>query len=151
MADVQRDLAQLIWMRTGDVDTATAALRATIASLPFAPELTLQLGTALRYAGREKLAFSILRAEIERSPHVSSDLEVAAASTAASLKDFSASEWHALRAVEVAPDSSRAILALFDAYLAQGRPSPPPKSSTAYTYSCLMLSRSPHDWLRLGD
>lgn len=122
MADVQRDLAQLIWMRTGDVVSATAALREAIASLSFAPELTLQLGTALRYAGQEGVALSILKAEIDRAPHISPDLEVAAASTAAAVKDFSASEWHARRAVESAPHSSTAILALCDAFVAQGRP-----------------------------
>jgi tetratricopeptide (TPR) repeat protein len=120
MAQAQRDLAQLIWMRTGDADAATETLRHSIKAFPGRPELIVQLADALRFAGKADAAYDVLIAEIERAQQISPALEVAASIAAAERHRWKSARRHAERALAGAPGSPAAIVALCDAQVAIG-------------------------------
>ena len=123
MADVHRDLSQLIWMRTEDSDAATAAIVAALRANPAEWPLALQLAKALQYAGRTEAAYDVLIGALARSPGVA-DLEISASIIAAELKETVASLRHAEAGYALAPDSLVATVALCDAQLGLGRPGP---------------------------
>ena len=120
-ADVHRDLANLMWTTTGDIDLATKALRAELVRTPDTAALAVELANALRFAGFDSAAYAAITDYIRGAPAPSSEVEVAASNIAGALGDGEAALTHATRAVELAPDSITAILALGDGYIATGR------------------------------
>jgi Flp pilus assembly protein TadD len=123
MPDVHRDLAQLIWMRTEDAGAATAGLQAAVRAYPDEPALAIQLGKALLYAGQPEAGYDVLIGALGRTPG-DPNLEIAASTLAADLKETVAALRHAEVACQLAPQSATAALALCDAQLGLGRPGP---------------------------
>lgn len=120
LADVQRELAQLIWMRTGDREATAASLRQAVAANPLDGALAIQLSKALQYGGREEEAYGVLRDAIGRQPQLDYTLEVAASNLSTVRKDSRAALFHAERALAVRPgDTTGGILAM-DGYLGLG-------------------------------
>jgi tetratricopeptide (TPR) repeat protein len=123
MPDVHRDLAQLIWMRTEDAGAATADLRAALRANPMDPTLAVQLAKALQYAGQAEAAYDVLISALGRTPEIP-ELEIAASTMAAELKETVAALRHAEVAYQAAPRSAMAAIAVVDAQLGLGRPGP---------------------------
>jgi tetratricopeptide (TPR) repeat protein len=63
-ADAHRELSELIWVRTGDVDRACATLNAA----PPSPALTSVAARLLESAGQEAAAFALVCSRAERDP-----------------------------------------------------------------------------------
>jgi tetratricopeptide (TPR) repeat protein len=123
MAGVQRDLAQMIWMRTGDVDAATTELKAAVQASPGDPALAIRLAKALQFGARLEDAYHVVLAALARIPNEPS-LEIAASSLGGELKETSAALRHAQIACQLAPSSTSAAMALCDAQLGIGRAGP---------------------------
>ncbi len=139
MAEAHRDLAQLIWMRHEDAQAATAVLRAAVRTYPDEPALAFQLASALEAAGDDDGAYSVLLAAIVRWAEPVAPLEIAASAAAAALRETVAAQRHAERAVQAAPDSPEATLALCDAHLGFGRAGPAARLAES------VLAKTPDD------
>jgi len=124
MLKAHRDLAQLIWMRTGDADAAAAGLAATLRAEPGNPWLAAQLGTVLLHGGKAEAAYDVLISALSRGPADRLELELVAATVAAELKETVAASRHAEAALELAPEDPRALIAAADGHLGLGRPGP---------------------------
>jgi tetratricopeptide (TPR) repeat protein len=122
MVDAQRDLAQLIWMSTGDRDATVAALRQAVEANPQEPLLAVQLAKALQYGGREEDAYAALKHAIRRSNQINYLLEVAASNLSTVRQDSQAALDHAERALLAKPGDLTAGILVCDAYLGLGRP-----------------------------
>ena len=117
-ADAHGDLAQLVWMRTEDVDASSQALDRSIAVHPDDPGLWLKKVRLLEYAGRPRAAYDQLAtapAPVRANPLV----ETAAANLAGAF-DAPAALEHARRAFAAAPDEMSVVAALCQAQLAAG-------------------------------
>ncbi len=112
------DLAQLIWMRTGDTAMAAAALDAAIAAFPAIEALRLKKGELLHAAGDLDGAYQVV-ATAPSGSAASYTLHIAAARFAVGKAPARALE-HARRAVGAAPDQPVALAVLCEAYLAVG-------------------------------
>lgn len=136
-AEAQRDLAQLIWMRTGDREATCVALRQAVAANPLDGALAIQLSKALQYGDREEEAYGVLRDAIARQPQLDYALEVAASNLSTVREQSRAALFHAERALAVRPgDSTGGILAM-DGYLGLGM------LDMAAELGRLMLQRQP--------
>lgn len=119
-ADVQRDLAQLIWMRTKDPEATVEPLRRATAADPTNVALGIQLGKALQYSGDAEAAYASLGGLASRLGGIDYDLEVAASNLSTVRGQSKAALFHAERALAVRPgDDTAGILAL-DGYLGLG-------------------------------
>lgn len=118
-ADAQRELAQLIWMRTADVGQALKHLDAALARAP--DDLTLYSirATVLEYAGEIGAARQTLARALARSP---GDFELlrSAAHLAGEAGDVGAAVELAQRSVQAAPVPLAAELVMAEAWLAAG-------------------------------
>jgi tetratricopeptide (TPR) repeat protein len=123
MAEVHRDLAQMIWTRTEDAQAATAELKAAVRALPGEPALAIQLAKALQYAGQAEAGYDVLLQALGRTPD-NPNLEIAASTLASELKETVAALRHAEEACQLAPQSATAAVALCDAQLGVGRAGP---------------------------
>jgi tetratricopeptide (TPR) repeat protein len=123
MPDVHRDLAQLIWMRTGSVEAATAELRKAVERFPgeAGKGLSVQLAKALRYADQNEDAYAVLQKQIDKSKGAVPELETAAANAAGKLGKWTEALYHGERAFAAAPQNPASVLALCDIYVATGR------------------------------
>lgn len=120
MTEAQRDLAQLIWMRTGDRDATAASLREAVTANPLDGSLAIQLSKAFQYGDREEEAYVVLREAISRQPTLDYPLEVAASNLCTVRKDSRAALFHAERALAVRPGDTTAGILACDAYLGLG-------------------------------
>ena len=117
-ADAHGDLAQLVWMRTEDVDAASQALDRSIAAHPGDPALRQKKARLLEYAGRPRDAYdSLLAAPAAVRAHPS--VETAAANLAGAFDPLAAMA-HARRAFAANPDEMTVVAALCQAQLAAG-------------------------------
>ncbi|HEX8231846.1 MAG TPA: putative 2OG-Fe(II) oxygenase [Caulobacteraceae bacterium] len=121
MADAHRELAQVVWMTTGDRDASAAPLRGAVAANPRDPALAIQLAKALQYGGREDEAYGVLQTAIRGSNQVNFALEATAASLAAVRGDPGAALDHAYRALTERPGDVPVGILACDAYLGLGR------------------------------
>ncbi|MFC3071001.1 2OG-Fe(II) oxygenase family protein [Phenylobacterium soli] len=120
MAEAHRELAQLIWMRTGDIGVATRALDRAIAGEPQNPVLRLVKAKALEFAGDEAGSYRVLReAAAGRDDYV---LEAMAADAAARIGEAEVGLAHADRALRLAPGERLTQTTFAQACLAAGRP-----------------------------
>lgn len=119
MTEAHRDLAQLIWMRTGDVARATELLEQAIRAAP-APALRLIKAKALEFAGDHAGAYAALRAALQdrEDPH----LESLAADAAVRSGDVRAGLAHAQRAAALSPQDVAAQIMLAQVCLAAAAP-----------------------------
>ena len=117
-ADAHGDLAQLVWMRTEDVEASSQALDRSIAAHPDDPGLRLKMARLLEYTGQPREAYDALMAApavVRADPPV----EVAAANLAGAF-DAPAALEHARRAFAAAPDELTVVVSLCQAQLAAG-------------------------------
>jgi tetratricopeptide (TPR) repeat protein len=120
LVEVQRELAQLIWMRTGDREATVASLRQAVAASPFDVGLVIQLSKALQYGDQEDAAYAALRDAIGRRPDLEYVLEVAASNLCTVRGDSRAALFHAERALAVRPGDTTAGILACDGYLGLG-------------------------------
>jgi uncharacterized protein (TIGR02466 family) len=66
--DAHRDLAQLVWMRTGRVDLALARLDRSLRAVPAEPGLHLVRSTVLEFAGDHAAALAAAEAGLAHAP-----------------------------------------------------------------------------------
>jgi tetratricopeptide (TPR) repeat protein len=119
-ADAHHNLAQLRWMRTGDLDQATAALTSAMTRHPADGALARTRAVVEEFAGDKPAALATLNAALRRQP---GDilLLIAAAHMAAETGDAEAAVTHAEAAVRLAPTFPPALAGLCEAYLAAGQ------------------------------
>lgn len=149
-AVAHRDLAQLRWMREGDV---AAALRALDAA-PATPELAMVRATVLGSAGETARAAAVLDAALARAPDAV-PLRLAAATAARQLGRADAQLDHAVHALRTAPSSGEAARAVVEALLHLGR------AAEAAPLAARIVAAAPDDqaaialqatvWRLLGD
>ncbi|HEY0102161.1 MAG TPA: putative 2OG-Fe(II) oxygenase [Brevundimonas sp.] len=113
-----RDLAQLIWMRRGDVDALTEPLAPLVELAKTREDAVLLLSSILRDTAGDTAALEALGPWLARP---SPEIAMAAAAAASGLDPGLALE-HARRAAALAPDDPRAALAEGAALIAAGRP-----------------------------
>jgi tetratricopeptide (TPR) repeat protein len=118
-ADALGDLAQLVWMRTGDAAGACAGLDAAIRAFPGAAALRLRKAKVLEYAGDLEGAYRTL---LGGPPASRADWTVAvAAAQLAAAFDPPAALAHAEAALAQAPDRQVVLVTLCQAQLAAGQ------------------------------
>ena len=117
-AAAHANLADSIWMSTGDLADATAALDASLASAPRSADLRLIKSRLLEGAGHAERAYAELGSGLAFSPnHV--DLHLAAARTSIAF-DAERSLAHAEHALRLSPSPQAPLAILADALLANG-------------------------------
>lgn len=139
IAEVQRDLAQLIWMTTGDREATVVSLRQAVAANPQDGVLAIQLSKALQYGDREDEAYAVLRDAIARQPQLDYALEITASNLSTVRKDSRAALFHAERAIAVRPGDTTAGILACDGYLGLGM------LDMAAELGRLLNIRSPHE------
>ena len=153
--DAHRDLAQLVWMRTGDARAAIAALDRAIAASPAVPGLHWVRSIVLEFAGDREAALASAEAGLA---HAANDRQLLrqAAHLCIDLGDAPRALELAARASRAAPAGSAAELAtMCEALLAAGR------ASEADGVAEQLVRATPHDqhalalqataWRLLGD
>jgi tetratricopeptide (TPR) repeat protein len=119
--DAQLELAQLIWMQTGDLTTATKGLHAGLAADPLNVRLALHLSSLQTFAGDRAGAFATLTAAIERRGQFDPVLAVATANAALAVRDLAVAEILAARVLQALPSHVEALRLSCDVNLALGR------------------------------
>ncbi len=116
--DAHRDLAQLRWMRTADLDHALAPLKAVLSGQSD-PRLLHVQALVEEFAGKLPQALDTLRGGLRRHP---SDIHLllTAAHAAAELGDSAEGLAHAQAAARLAPNAAPVLKALAEALLATG-------------------------------
>jgi tetratricopeptide (TPR) repeat protein len=117
--DAHRDLAQLIWMRSGDVELATQALNRALNAFPSRPEFVGLKATALEFAGDLAGAYATVRAALTPDPSIV-PLLIRAAHLASAAGRPADGLLHAEAAISIAPDQRDAQIALCELLLAVG-------------------------------
>ena len=124
-ADAHQALAQLVWMRTETVATASAVLDVALAAHPSATPLRLIRSGLLDYAGESAAAYAALTEGPAAQAALQSDPAVQLAAARAALRLAPArARAHAEAAHRAAPENDQASLALCEAHLALGEPEP---------------------------
>lgn len=118
-SEAHMELAQLIWMRTGDTKAALADLETAIAANPAATILRVMKAEILGQMGETKAQYALLADILEETR---GDAEIArfAARAALTLEDFETALPLARRAAEARPGDVRAQICLIEALLAHG-------------------------------
>ncbi|HZP64792.1 MAG TPA: tetratricopeptide repeat protein [Rudaea sp.] len=152
-ADAHDNLAQLVWMRTGDADAASEALDAALAHFPDDAALVTIKATLLDGAGKPEAAHSLLAGPSAR-PRAQLGLLLAAARTALKF-DAALARGHAARAFALAPSHAPTYRMYLDTLLATGA------AQQASELAETLLGRTPDDqallatqataWRMLGD
>lgn len=151
--DAHRDLAQLRWMRTGDLDHALATMKAALAANDD-PRL-IQIRTVVeQFAGRSALALATARDGLARHPG-NPHLLLAASHLAADNGEAGAGLAYAEAAARLNPTVPQVVLALAEAQLAAG------DAANAAHSAGVLLRSMPNDqhglavlataWRMLGD
>lgn len=115
-ADAHRDLAQLIWMRTGDPERALAPLRA----MGDVPALAPVLALVLHRTGDPEAAYAVLRQASGRAP-ADLGLQLALAKAATEAGDLDVALPIVDRLVQAAPGHIAVLEAASTAWLQAGR------------------------------
>lgn len=121
-ADAYRELAQLIWMRTGDREQALAPLHAAINANPTVGALHLSRAQVYGQTGEPETEYAIVKEAARLSggdPH----LEYAACNSALGARRFEEALAHGRGAAEAIPDNNDALSAYCRALLAAGEAS----------------------------
>jgi tetratricopeptide (TPR) repeat protein len=133
----QRELAQLLWMRSEAVAEACAVIDQTRAAFPDDVGLIMARARVLEYAGDADGAYDFISAAIDRQDHLP-DLHVQASYLAAKSHPQRALD-HARRAWFLAPQQTQALNALILANLAVG------DAAAAAELATEMCRRAPND------
>jgi tetratricopeptide (TPR) repeat protein len=150
----QRDYAQLLWMRSGDLQSASVTLDAAIAANPSNGPLAIVKSKLFQFAGDDSGAYATLAAAIGRTPR-DTGLLSAAATAAARAGAPEAGLACAESALAIQPGETSLLLARAQARLATG------DAAGAATDALELRSRVPQDqfviavlataWRLLGD
>ncbi len=163
--EAHRDLAQLVWMRTGDATLALRHLDDAMRSNPREPGLYLVRSIVLEFAGEAGAALAAAQSGVALAPDDVQLMRQAAHLCAAGGKPALAVAL-AQRAVSVGPPGSEAEITLCEALLAAGRHREAeataaalvarllgdPRYAELYDYAALVESRpleAPRGWTRL--
>lgn len=120
-AEAHRDLAQLVWMRTGDAGAALAHLDASIAAAPQDASLHLVRSIVLEFAGDIAVALAAADAGLAQAPRDTALLRQAS-HLALEAGDTPRAMDFALRATRIAPaNSAPEMMTICEALLAAGR------------------------------
>jgi tetratricopeptide (TPR) repeat protein len=119
--DAQLELAQLIWMQTGDLSAASQSLNAALVADPLNVRLTLHLSSLQTFSGHRAAAFATLNAAVQRRGQLDPVLEVATANAALAVRDLAAADMHAARILQALPGHVEALRLSCDVHLALGR------------------------------
>lgn len=117
--DAHRNLAQLRWMRSGDLAVALQALKASLSGSPGDTPLILLKSTVEEFAGDKTAALATLRDALTRQPD-DGHLLLAASHMAGEVGEIDAMLAHAQAAARLAPDFPPVLAALCEAHLALG-------------------------------
>ncbi|PLR22859.1 hypothetical protein SGCZBJ_17585 [Caulobacter zeae] len=151
--DAHRDLAQLRWMRTADLDHALSPLKAALARQSD-PRLLHVQALVEEFAGRLPQALDTLRLGLRRHP---SDLHllVTASHAAAELGETAEGLAHAQTAARLAPGAAPVLKSLAEALLAAGDAAGASSVAgsvlQAFPYDQHALSLQALAWRILGD
>lgn len=119
MYDALRDLAQLIWMTTGDQGAALTDIDAAIRRTPGDPNLQLVKTQALEFSGQADKALSLMTELAQTNPNIA-PFHLRAAELANFFDKGAEALRHAERALALTPDDLPARLALVASLLAIG-------------------------------
>lgn len=119
-ADAHRDLAQLVWMRTGDADRALVRLNAALGAHPDDLALMRVKATVLEFVGDAAGAAAYVEAELARRPQ-SPALIRAAVYLNGAIGDSAQALWHARRGAAYAGPGRASDVMLAEALLATGQ------------------------------
>jgi tetratricopeptide (TPR) repeat protein len=119
MYDAQRELAQLLWMRTGDLAAATAEVDRAIAAAPRHPGLLVVKAQALEFAGKADEAFALMSQLAEAMPN-QPNLLIQAAQLATGLGRGADAVRLAESAHRLAPNELPVLVTLTEALLSSG-------------------------------
>ncbi|MEL7486521.1 MAG: tetratricopeptide repeat protein [Pseudomonadota bacterium] len=114
-----RDLAQLVWMQTGDREKAIAALNTAIERDPSAAALHIVRAQIFGQTGAPEAEYEVMKEAARRAPGVV-DYEVAACNAALACRSFEAAAVHGRRAVSLSPDGEDALASCATALIATG-------------------------------
>jgi tetratricopeptide (TPR) repeat protein len=119
LVDAQKELAQLRWMRTGDVGAALGELDKALSSAPGEARLILVKARVLEYAGDLRAAYDLVTAACAQHPN---DVAIVttAAQFASELGEASAAARLAQRAAALAPHEPVVKVTLISALLLAG-------------------------------
>jgi len=134
LVDAQRELAQLRWMRTGDVAAATARLDTT----PATPDLLFVKARLLAAASEDARATALLRDALAAAPDRPM-LHQALARQLAAAGDAAGQLAHAETAFRLSGGAPAPARGLAEALLHAGRP------DAAEALLAQLLARAPHD------
>ncbi len=118
--DPNRDLAQLVWMRTGDVKAAGASLRTALSLAPGDPGLNQTLAKLHQFAGDADGARRILTDAVAAAAEPDINLLFQTADLLLAQGDADAGLALAERAQKLAPNSERMLITLADCLLGVG-------------------------------
>ncbi len=118
--EAHTDLAQLRWMRSGEITMALADLESAIRAAPGDVRLHVVKAQVLEYAGHAEAAHALLASLAARSPQ-DAFVATAASQIAAVVGDGAASLALAERAAAAAPSEPVVAIALITACLAAGQ------------------------------
>lgn len=136
-AEAQQDLAQLLWLRHGDLTIATAVLDGTLAADPAQPKL-LAIKAALHAGAGDHAGAHALFARAASLPEVHADVLLGAAATALRCERAAALAF-ARRADALAPADDSVQAALCDILIACG------ELDAAVSRITALQQRFPHD------
>lgn len=120
-ADAHRNLAQLRWMRSGDLAHALERLEAAIARAPADAPLILIKSVVQEFAGDKAAAHATLTQALARQPQ-DVGLLMMASHMAGEVGQTQAMLAHAMAAARLAPGYPKVLITLCEAYLANGDP-----------------------------
>lgn len=121
-AVAHKELAQLVWMLSGDRERALQALNAAIKAYPQAIDLRIVRAHVIGQTGDAKGEYEEVFAALKLGGGKQPFLDLAAANSALAAGEYKASLAHAERAVAAAPSNSEFAQALCRALLATGDP-----------------------------
>jgi tetratricopeptide (TPR) repeat protein len=136
--DAQLELAQLIWMTTGDTESALKRLEATIDAYPTVPVLHHVKATVLRFTEGQASTLDFVLSSLERWPD-DATLLARAVDAGVHCGEFDAALEYSERLAEVQPDTSQAFETRALALLAAGR------AAEALEVAERLVSMFPHD------
>jgi tetratricopeptide (TPR) repeat protein len=119
MYDAHRELAQLLWMRSGDLATATAEVERALQAAPRNVALNIVKAQALEFAGEVEAAFKLMSRLAEASP-AEPGLALQVSQLATSLGRGEVAVAYALNALALTPQDQGVQITLTEALLASG-------------------------------
>ncbi len=153
-ADGYRELAQLIWMRTGDRERALAPLNAAILANPTVASLHLSRAQVFGQTGDEKTEYAIIKEAARLAAH-DPYLQQAACNSALGAECYDEALVFGARAAQALPDNEEALGGYCRALLAVGDAAQAAETAQALRQRApmnqLFIALQATAWRLLGD